>query len=193
MITRVQSLSFKGYVPVQFYAKNPANGKYGPVQKKENIKRCQGFVVRNLNGTAKTNKNDDFVNFYKQHDIDYKNVPSVHSVYDHENPIVYMVTGSDVDKVREMAKPIGKAKAESLDTFGHTKAFEVGQAGRDYYREVQHFIKNTCKCLKSNDVKKLMLRVYFDPVYGKKGKQKDKLQGFKFVNARFIINSEKDS
>lgn len=187
MISSVQSPSFKGYVPVQFYAKNPANGKYGPVQKRENIKRCQGFVVRNLNGTAKNNKNEKFVNFYKQYDKDYQCVPTVHSVYDHENPIVYMVTGSDVDKVREMAKPIGKAKADSLDTFGHTKAFEVGQAGRDYYRDVQHFIKNSCKCLKSGDGKKLLLRVYFDPVYGKRGKQKGKLQGFEFVNARFLV------
>ena len=193
MISSVQSPTFKGYVPVQFYAKNPANGKYGPVQKRENIKRCQGFVVRNLNGTAKSNKNDKFVDFYKQYDKDYQKVPTVHSVYDHENPIVYMVTGSDVDKVREMAKPIGKAKAESLDTFGHTKAFEVGQAGRDYYRDVQDFIKNTCKSLKSGDGKNLMLRVYFDPVYGKKGKQKGKLQGFEFVNARFLVEMKKDS
>ncbi|MBQ8887525.1 MAG: hypothetical protein IJY61_07495 [Candidatus Gastranaerophilales bacterium] len=187
MITRVQSPSFKAYVPVQFYAKNPANGKYVPVLKRENIKRCQGFVVRNLNGTAKNNKNEKFVDYYKQHDSDYQKIPSVHSVYDHENPIVYMVTGSDVDKVREMAKPIGKAKADSLDTFGHTKTFEVAQAGRDYYREVQHFIKNTCKCLKSDEGKNLMLRVYFDPVYGKRGKQKGKLQGFDFVNARFLV------
>ena len=193
MISSVQTPSFKGYVPIQFYAKNPANGKYGPVQKRENIKRCQGFVVRNLNGTAKTNKNEDFVNFYKQYDKYYKTVPIVHSVYDHENPIVYMVTGSDVDKVREMAKPIGKAKADSLDTFGHTKAFEVAQAGRDYYREVQHFIKHSCNCLKSDDGQNLMLRVYFDPVYGKRGKQKGKLQGFDFVHARFIKNPQKDS
>ena len=38
MISSVQSPSFKAYVPVEFYAKNPRNGEYVPVLKKENIK-----------------------------------------------------------------------------------------------------------------------------------------------------------
>ena len=168
MISSVQSPSFKGYVPVQFYAKNPANGKYGPVQKMENIKRCQGFVVRNLNGTAKNNKNEEFVKWYKQYDKDYASLPQVHSVYDHEHPIVYMVTGSDVDTVREMAKPIGRAKSDSIDEFGHAHSFEVYQTGHEFYRNVQRFIKNTCRRLKSPEKDDLTLRVFFDPVYGKK-------------------------
>lgn len=182
MISSVQSPAFKGYVPVQFFAKNPANGKYGPVQKRDNIKKCQSFVVRNLNGTAKNNKNENFVDFYKQYDSDYRSVRAVHSVYDDNRPIVHMITGKDVDKVREMAKPIGKAKADSLDAFGHTGSFEVYQTGRDYYRDVHNFIKHSCKRLKSDNDQNLTLRVYFDPVYGKKGQFK----GFNFVNARFI-------
>lgn len=183
MITSVQTPTFKGYVPVQFYAKNPANGKYGPVQKRENIKKCQSFVVRNLNGTAKNNRNEDFVDFYKQYDSDYCAIPAVHSIYDDNRPIVHMVTGKDVDRVKEMAKPLGKAKADSLEAFGHTGAFEVYQTGREYYRGVHNFIKNSCRHLKSDDDNQnLMLRVYFDPVYGKKGQFK----GFNFVNARFL-------
>ena len=63
-INSISSISFKGYVPVRYMAKNPKNDKYVPVIKNENIRKCQSFVVRNLNGTAKNMRNDDFVNFY---------------------------------------------------------------------------------------------------------------------------------
>ena len=76
-----RTLSFKANIPVFFYAKNPANNKYVPVMKNENIRKCQSFVARNLNGTAKNCKDDGFVEFYKMHDNDYANRPEIHSVY----------------------------------------------------------------------------------------------------------------
>lgn len=190
MITRVQSPSFKAYVPVEIYARNPDNNKFVPVMKKENLKKCQGFVVRNLNHTAKNNKNDDFVEFYKKFDSDYSRTQVVHSVYPDRGPTVYMVTGSDVDKVREMAKPIGKAKGEAIDLTGKAASFEVYQAGRNYFDDVTRFLKYSCRRLKTSDKKDLTLRMYFEPRYGVRSK---KLQGFDFVHARFLTNEEKDS
>ena len=183
MISSVQSPSFKGYVPIEFYAKNPDSGKYVPILKKENIKKCQSFVVRNLNHTAKNNKNEKFVDFYKKYDRDYARTQSVHSVYDPQSPLVYLVTGSDVDKVKEMAKPIGKAKAEAVDLTGRSSSFEVFQAGKNYFDDVMRFIKRSCRRVKSTEGEPLSLRMYFDPKYGKRS---GKLQGFEFVNARFI-------
>lgn len=182
MIKGVQQVSFRGYIPVHYYAKNPENGKYVPVIKDENIKKCQSFVVRNLNGTAKNMRNDEFVNFYRSYDSDYRKNPQVHSVYDRDNPVVYMVSGDDVDVVKEFAKPIGRAKGEAIDKLGHSKSFEAKAASKDFFRNVKYFLKTKCRRLKSKDNKNLSLRVYFDPKYNRK----DNLVGFDFVNARFI-------
>ena len=85
MISSVQSPSFKACVPVQIYAKNPNTGKYSPLRKKDNdstnIRKCQRFVVSNLNGTAKTKQDNDFVNFYKGVDKDYSLVNIVEAHY----------------------------------------------------------------------------------------------------------------
>ena len=60
------NISFKGCIPVEFYAKNPKTNKYIPIVKDENIKKCQRFVVRNLNRTLKkSSQNDVFINAYK--------------------------------------------------------------------------------------------------------------------------------
>lgn len=177
----VQNISFKAYVPVTYYAKNPATNKYVPVTKEENIRKCQSFVVRNLNGTAKNMKNDKFVEFYKSFDSDYAKVPKVRSVYDKDYPQVFMVTGRDVDFVDEMAKPVGKAKGDAMDRLGHSKSFEAANATRSYFREVKDFLKYRCPRLKNDEGQKLSLRLYFDPKYNKKGD----LKGFDFVNAGF--------
>ena len=182
MIKSVQNISFKAYVPVSYYAKNPANGQYVPVIKKENIRKCHGFVVRNLNGTAKRNKNEKFVDFYKAHDADYRRNPKVQSVYDRNLPVVYMVSGNDVDVVTELAKPVGKAKSESLDLIGHSNSFESSRAANEFFKNVRSFLNKSCRRLKSDDKQNLSLRVYFDPKYN----TKDKLVSFNFVNARFI-------
>lgn len=176
------SLSFKGYIPVRYMVKNEDSGKYVPVIKKENIRKCHGFVVRNLNGTAKKNKNERFVEFYKSYDSDYRNNPIVTSVYDNNSPTVYMVTGSDVDVVKEFAKPIGKAKGDAKEYLGHSNSFESHIATKDYFKKVKAFLRGRCKRLKSADNKPLSLVLYFDPQFSKN----DRLKGFEFRNARFL-------
>ena len=50
---QTQNISFKGYMPVEFYARHPRTGYYVPVLKKENIRKCQRFVINNLNNPNK--------------------------------------------------------------------------------------------------------------------------------------------
>lgn len=174
-------ISFKGYVPVKYMAKDEESGQYFQITDKDNVKKCQGFVVRNLNGTAKNNRNTDFVDLYRQYDRDYRRVPKVQSVYDKNSPIVHMVTGSDVEVVKNYAKPIGIAKGEALDRIGRSDSFEARSASRSYFRNVTQYIKNKCKRLKSFDGNNLSLVVYFDPKYTRT----NKLKGFEYVGAKF--------
>ena len=182
MINSIQQTSFKGYVPVTYYAKSPETGKYVPVVTKENIRKCQSFVTRNLNGTAKNLRDDEFVEFYKSYDSDYRRCPKVHSVYDKNSPQVFMVTGRDADIVDEIAKPVGRAKGDAMDKLGHSKSFEASNASRSYFRNVELFLKNGCKRLKDKDGNNLSLKLFFNPRYTKKGD----LNGFDFVDARFM-------
>ena len=182
-INSISSISFKGYVPVRYMAKNPKNDKYVPVIKNDNIRKCQSFVVRNLNGTAKNMRNDDFVNFYRAHDKDYRENPVVHSIYDENLPIVYMVTGNDTEVIKEYAKPVGIAKAESIDKIGHSKSFESQVASKNFFRNVKLFLLKRCRRLKSpQSGKDLSLIVYFNPQYTKSGN----LTGFESADAEFI-------
>ena len=185
-IKSVHSPSFKAYIPVFFYAKNPENDKYSRVMKPENIKKCQSFVVRNLNSTAKNIKNDEFVKMYSQFDNDYRQVPAVRSVYDFDSARVLMVTGRDVDSVTKMAKPIGKAKSESIDRTGRSSSFETRLATSDYFRQIKSFLRNSCSPVKSQDGRNIALKVYFDPQYKKDGQ----LKGFKYVGARMFSEGE---
>ncbi len=183
MINNITNPSFKAYIPVTYYAKHPSKDEYVPVIKNENIKKCHGFVVRNLNGTAKNQKNDEFIKFYRDYDSDYRRTPKVMSVYDKDSPKVYMVTGRDVDAVKNMAKPIGIARSESIDRCGRSKTFESANAAKNYFSNVKNFLRNSCRRLKNEDNEKLSLRVYFNPKYGVRN---NKLQGFDFVNAVFV-------
>ena len=71
------NISFKGCIPVEFFAKHPKTQKYVPIVKPQNIHKCKHFVVRNLNHTfSKQNQNDVFVNAYKQIDKDYRKNPN---------------------------------------------------------------------------------------------------------------------
>ncbi len=182
MINFNNNLSFKSYIPVNYYAKNPETGKYAPVTDNQNIRKCNGFIVRNLNGTLKNNKRDDFVDFYKSYDSDYKNDSRVHSVYDKNTPTVYLVTGNDVDIVREMAKPVGKAKGNAIEKLGYSNSFEAANAAKQYFSNVKSFLKNRCCRIKDENGNNLSLRIYFDPQYNKK----NQLKGFELNNARFL-------
>ena len=183
-INSLSSVSFKAYIPVRYYAKHPTKDGYVPVVKNENLRKCHGFLVRNLNGTAKSKTDLDFVNIYRRYDSDYNNVRAVHSVYNMDIPIVYMVTGKDVDIVNQMAKPVGMAKGRSMDVFGHSKSLEAGIASKVFQLNIRQFIEHNCKPVKTKDTNQpLELKMYFNPVYKKKSGD---LKGFEFVGAQFV-------
>lgn len=187
---QISSISFKGYVPIKFYAKNPANGKYSRVIKHENLRKCQGFVVRNLNGTAKANRNESFIEFYKKHDKDYRKCPVVMSMYDERResaPVIYMITGNDTEEAKQLAKPIGIAKSESLEHLGNTKSFEAKSAAKIYFDNMKYFLNKCCKRLKNEKNEELTLRVFFEPEYTVKT---HRLKGFKYTGCDFT--AEKD-
>ncbi len=177
-------VSFKGYVPVYYFARNPKNNKFVPVLKKENIKKCQRFVVSNLNSTAKKNNNEEFKAFYKKHDPDYAKIPIVRSFYEQDKPFVYLFTGSDVDEINLLGKKIGTAKSEAMAKTGKSKSFESVNAVSQYYRNTKDYILRSCKRLKSQDNENLSLNVYFEPKY----KKNNDLKGFEYYKSEFIAS-----
>ena len=180
----VSNCSFKGYIPVQYYAKHPTKDKFVPIIKRENIKKCNGFVVRNLNRTAKSNRNPSFVNQYKSQDRDYRSLPVVKSIYDDETPTVFLVTGKDVDEINKLAKPVGIAKREAMGAIGNSHSFESKKAAKDYFKNAKNFIFKHCNRIKNNEGKALTMQVYFNPVYNKK----QELKGFDYIKTSFVEN-----
>jgi hypothetical protein len=186
MLNKISQCSFKSYIPVTYYAKCPNENNYSQIVSKENMRKCQSFVVRNLNGTAKNMKCPEFVNMYKSYDKGYAYNPVVHSVYDKDKPIVHMVTGNDVDVVRNFAKNVGQTKHESIARIGKSESYESKKAAKDYFREVKSFIKNNCRRVKNSENENLSLRVYFDTPLTKTGT----IKAFNFANARFVKDGE---
>lgn len=187
MINSISSQpSFKSYIPVTYYAKHPKTGKYVPVLKKENLRKCHGFIVRNLNGTAKSSYNKEFVDFYKFYDKDYAKFPQVQSVYDNESPVIYMVTGKDVDAIKQLAKPVGIAKSESVAETGNSKSYKSKNAADVFFHEVKYLISHNFKRVKSHAGHDLSLKVFFSPKYNKK----NKLVAFNFEDAMLVKDSK---
>ena len=182
MINSVYQTSFKGFIPITYYARNPKDGKYWQVTKKPNLRKCQSFIVRNLNGTAKNIRSQAFIDFYGKYDKDYQKCRQVHSVYDNESPTVYMITGNDVDKIKNLARPIGKARSESMFTLGHSNSFEAKSEANYFFKQVKSFLKHDCKQITNEDGDKLSLKVYFNPKYNREGKVK----AFNYVEAELV-------
>lgn len=179
----MNNVSFKGYIPVKCYAKNEGENNYRRVYYDEQnnyLTKCQGQIVRNLNGTLK-NKNDEFIKFYKSHDKDYAKSACVKSVYDKENSLTYMVSGFDANIVDNYAKTIGLTKAASKKYYGKSNTYYSKKATNDYFSNVFNFLKNSCKRVKTPDGDDLTLKVYFDT----KRNKKDEIIAFKLVNAKF--------
>ena len=181
----VSGVSFKSYVPVKFFATHPQTGEYVPVTKKDNIRKCQSYVIRNLNGTAKNKKNNDFINYFRTFDFDYKRNPIARSVYDRDNAVVHMVTGPDVAYVNGYGKTLGMTKADALDKVGTTKTFEVSYESKRFYENVLNFIRTETRPIRNSQRNPLELQVYFNPTYISQGQNKGKLKGFEFVSANF--------
>ncbi len=180
--------SFKGYVPVKYYAKSETDGKYHRICDEANLRKCHGYLIRNLNGTLK-NKNEELIEFYKKHDSDYRNSTDKkgQSVYDIKNAIVHLFTGRDYDSVKQLAKPIGIAKSEAIERTGSSKSFESGLEAENYFKNVKMYIKNFATRLHNEKGEAEELKLYFIPQYSKK---EHKLKGFEFKSARFVKANE---
>lgn len=185
----INNVSFKAYIPVKYYAKSPTQDGYLPVIKNENLRKCHGFLVSNLNGTARSKTDLNLVNLYRRYDSDYDNVRAVHSIYGFNTPVIYMVTGRDVDVANQMAKPVGIAKGRSMDALGHSKSFEASLASKNYQTKIRQFIDYNCTQVKAKDTKQpLELHMYFNPEYKKRSGD---LKGFTFVGASFVETDTK--
>ena len=69
-LSPVSNLNFKGYVPVTYYALDDNGKTSSRVTSKENLRKCNGKIVRNLNGTLKE-VNKDLVDYFKKYDKDF--------------------------------------------------------------------------------------------------------------------------
>ncbi len=175
-----RSLNFNGYIPVRYYSREKGEETAFRITSRENIKKCQGYVVRNLNGTLKE-QNKSFVDFYRAYDKDYGSYPTVRSHYGKNGCDVFLVTGYDADRIGEMAKPIGIAKGDAKAKTGHARSYESRNASRNFFSNVDSYLKNQCQRVRSKKGEKLVLNVLFEPVYNKKNEFKK----FKFLNAKF--------
>lgn len=174
------NINFKGYIPVRYYSKEQGEETVYRITSKENIKKCQGYVVRNLNRTLKEH-NEGFVDMYKAMDKDYRKHPVVRSYYGKNGCDVFLVTGYDADRIDEMAKPIGIAKGDAKSKTGKAKSYESRNASRNFFSNVESYLKNQCRRIKNNNGEKLVLNVLFEPTYNKKNEFKK----FKYLAANF--------
>ena len=177
----MQNISFTGCIPVVFYAKHPITNKYVPIVKDENIKKCQNFVVRNLNDTVKgQNRSDVFIDAYKRVDPDYEKTPVVRAYFDKFSPrpktahepaprCVYLFSGKDVDSLNKLGKELGKTKSDVFEATGKKDNSEVRQAKRRYREGVLDLAKRICPRVNDGNGNPYVMRVLFTPEYNKKG------------------------
>jgi len=175
----IKNISFTGHTRIQFYAQHPKRNIYVPVLKKENIRKCQRFVIQNLNGTAKE-KNQEFINFYKQMDRDYARNNCARTVYEEDDKLPHLITGSDTDYLVEIGKTLGMAKADAFDKTGKRGSYEEKAAQKQYYQDLHKFLKN-CKKVRDKDGDTVFLNVFFKPKYSRT----EKLKGFEYVGSAF--------
>ena len=187
------NISFKGCIPVVFYAKNPKTNKYVPIVKEQNIKKCQRFVVRNLNRSIKQeNQNDVFINAYKRIDSDYAKTPVVRSYYDKCAPMpktayepaprcIYLFTGKDVDCINKLGKDLGKEKSDIFESTGKKENAAVAEAKKRYRTGIKELINKICPRVNDGKGTPYVMRILFTPEYDKK----ENLKGFKFQDVFF--------
>jgi len=193
----MQNISFKGCIPVEFYAKHPITKKYVPIVQPQNINKCKHFVVRNLNRTLiETNQNDIFIKAYKSIDSDYAKNSIVRSYQDKSSPIpktpsearpyVYLFTGDDIDKVKELGKRLGKEKIAIAESTEQKEKRALRQASQRYKSGIKDLINSICPRVKDEKGNKLVMRVLFKPEYNSKGN----LKNFEFQDVFFYASKD---
>ena len=193
----VQNISFKGYMPIEFWAMDHRTNKYSPVVKPENVKKCQSFVIRNLNGTAKKMKNDEFVRRYAEFDKDYAKTKVARTFYDKFAPVpttmregipffAYVVTGSDIDYITKMSKELAKTKRELQEVAGKNSPAEK-KAKENYRKAIKEYITKHCARVK-DDGDEIYMKVFFDSK-----QKKDGSYDFTYQKVGFFPQSELDT
>lgn len=210
-INNVSGLSFKAYVPVQYFLKSEKidenHYRYLKAEDEETVKKCQRMLVSSLNSPESKSSNPSFVDKYKSVDNDYRKMPLVRSYYDYYSPktkklikpdlaknitekhsIVRpaLVTGLDANEIDIMAKPIGMAKAEALDRYGKTDTYKVRLENRTFFDKQRNYILRPEKRIKTEDGRNMFLRAYFNPIYYTRGAKKGELKGVEYVNSRWL-------
>lgn len=184
-IKSVSPVSFKSYVPVYHKKFNPQTGEYDLITDQKEIRKCQRFVVSNLNHSKNGKKDATFVKMFSGKDPDYRYLNVVQSVYDDKLPVVHMATGKDVDIIKNYAKNVGRAKSDALYAYGTTKTSETSRVTTDYFKTAKRYLFTKARRLKSPAGDKQGLAVYFKPIYKRNGEQKDLI----FEKAEFITHA----
>lgn len=150
----------------------------------ENIRKCQGYLVRQLNRAKNLKEvNNELIDTFKYDskrnigDADYVAMPVVRSVYEHAKErmkgFVNLITGKDTEYVNELGKEIGIAKRTAKERTGNTKSFETSYFVDRYNKNAPEFAdkKGIYK-----DGKRQAFGIIFEPQYKKNGE----LKGFKY-------------
>ena len=189
----MQNISFKGCIPVEFWAKHPKTNKYVPIVKDENINKCRIWVARNLNNTMHGyNRSDTFINTYKAIDADYAKTPNVRLYFDRYTPrpktahepaprCVWLFTGKDVDLANKLGKELGKEKSDIFEATGEKENASVRQAKRRYRAGILNLINKICPRVNDGNGNPYVMRILFTPQYNPKGD----LQRFVFQDVFF--------
>ena len=181
-INSVSPVSFKSYVPVYHKAKNPKTGEFELITSQDQIRKCQRFVVSNLNHSGFNKKDSSFVSMFAAKDPDYRYLNVVQSVYDDKLPVVHMATGKDVDIIKNYAKNVGRAKSDALYAYGTTKTYETSRVTTDYFKTAKRYLFNSARRIKSQEGDRQALTVYFEPKFKRNGDFKE----YQYVGADFI-------
>lgn len=180
-ITPLSQTNFNGCIPVRSFMFNPETRRISPVIERKQIRQCQNIIVSNLNGTKRGETAEDFVDFYKKTDRDYFSCPYVKSFYERKSPNIYLITGNDSLRADCMAKPLGVAKADSIERYGNTGSARVKEESKTFYKNMENLVHKGSKRVRTSDGRNLNLNVYFEPKYKKTGE----IKGFKYIGANF--------
>ena len=179
-ISASNNKAFGASIPIYYYAKG-ANGKVSRVYKKENLKKCHSYIIRNLTGSKKE-IDTNLVNNFKRFDSAYKSSNRVRSLYDDPNGVVYLVTGNkDCNQIKEWASTLGQTKQESLEIAKTTDTFEVKEAARAFFKKALEYVKNPMIRKKNQQGNLMFIKALFDAEYKKNGE----IKGFNFSKILF--------
>jgi hypothetical protein len=140
--TKIQAeLSFTSVLPARvFIDGNPSTDA-------ENIKRAVRALSEILFKPSNDSKTAEIKHVFSEYDRDFHSVESAEDKSNvlrtrvlRSDGISYLFTGPQAQKLDELGREIGPAKAKGLRIFGTTKTFEAMSKVRDYFGKIRQFI-----------------------------------------------------